>query len=243
VSTLPYLPKCHVDALASYALTMAPTNSNPYITFHGTYLALQSTIQALLSALSRPPSLITQISQARKAVERNYSSMSRSARWPLGLLDETRQRMNDEKEEKARRSQEEVDNLSRELRYTQQVVAGELAGWQDLHEKMGKRAIREFARGMVVQERMRLEGMLRGLRRLREGNGSEGAAKTASAATSRSILTTLTQSSETSNGTTAQQTAGEGSGVKPDMDVDGDVMVVVVANSSAGPFRESATSA
>lgn len=67
-----------------------------------------------------------------------------------------------------RAGQEEVNNLSRELRYTQQTVAMELAGWQDMHERMGRKAIRELARGMVVVEKMRLEGMKRALRKLKE---------------------------------------------------------------------------
>ena len=67
-----------------------------------------------------------------------------------------------------RAGQAEVNNLSRELRYTQQTVAMELAGWQDMHERMGRRAIRELARGMVVVEKMRLEGMKRALRKLSE---------------------------------------------------------------------------
>lgn len=65
-----------------------------------------------------------------------------------------------------RRTKAEADELGRELRYTQQVVAGELAGWQDLHEKMGRKAIRDLARGMLVRERTTLEGMRRALRKL-----------------------------------------------------------------------------
>jgi len=67
--------------------------------------------------------------------------------------------------------------LCRELRYTQQTVAGELAGWREMHEKMGRRAIRELARGMVIQEKMKLEGLKRALRRVRmpvEGEGGSG---------------------------------------------------------------------
>ncbi|CCF46258.1 hypothetical protein CH063_15068, partial [Colletotrichum higginsianum] len=169
VSTLPFLPPAYITALESYVRSIAPMQSNPYAIFHSTFLASQSTIQALLSALSRPPAQIAQISVARKSVERNYNSLTRSTRWPLGLLDDTRQRFNEEREEKARQSQEQVDDLGRELRYSQQVVAGELAGWQDLHEKMGRRAIKEFAKGMMIQERLRLAGMMRALRRLREG--------------------------------------------------------------------------
>lgn len=147
-----------------------PTQSNPQVTLHSTLLAMQSMVQALLSALSRPPAIISQMRAAKREAERNFNSLNRSSRWPLGLLDDTRQRLFDEKEERARKSREEAANLARELRYTQQTVAGELAGWQDLHDKMGRRAIREFAKGMVVQERTKLEGMMRALRKVRAGN-------------------------------------------------------------------------
>lgn len=179
--------------------------SNPYAIFHSTFLASQSTIQGLLSALARPPALITQISTARKAVERNYNSLNRSTRWPLGLLDDTRQRLNEEREEKARQSQEQVDDLGRELRYHQQVVAGELAGWQDLHEKMGRRAIKEFAKGMVIQERLRLDGMMRALRRLREGK-----AELATMAEVVSGQSSMSQSTHDGMGMGRMVDAGEG---------------------------------
>ncbi|KAK7403149.1 hypothetical protein QQX98_011098 [Neonectria punicea] len=169
VSTLPYLPQLHIDAFEIYVRSIMPTQSNAQETLHSTFLALQSTVQALLASLSRPPALISQMRAAKREADRNYGSMNRS-RWPLGLLDDTRQRLYDEKEERARKSRDEAANLAKELRYTQQTVAGELAGWQDLHEKMGRQAIREFARGMVVQERVKLEGMMRALRKLRSGN-------------------------------------------------------------------------
>lgn len=166
MATLAFLPPTHLNAFETYVRALTPTTLNPHAIFHSTLLALQSTIDAILSALSRPPRVINQINMSRRTVERNYSSLSRSTRWPLGLLDDTRQRLNEEREERMRVGQIEVDNLSRELRYTQQTVAMELAGWQDLHEKMGRRAIRELARGMVVVEKMRLEGMRRALRKL-----------------------------------------------------------------------------
>lgn len=81
-------------------------------------------------------------------------------------MDDTRQRLNEEKEDKARKIKEEADSISRELRYTQQVVAGELAGWQDLHEKLGRKALKDLARGVLIQEKTRLEGMRRALRKL-----------------------------------------------------------------------------
>ena len=59
-----------------------------------------------------------------------------------------------------------------ELRYTQQTVAGELAGWQELHAKLGKRAIRALAERMVVREKDRLEGMKRAVRGVIELKGA-----------------------------------------------------------------------
>jgi hypothetical protein len=166
ISTLEFLPRTHIDALAGYVYTLAPASSTPYSNFHAAILSIHSTIIAMLLSLSRPTSLIASINISRKSVERSYNSLSRSTRWPLGLLDETRQRLNEEKEEKARKTQEESNALGKELRYTQQVVAAELAGWQDLHEKMGRRAIKDLARSMLTQEKVRLEGLKRALRKL-----------------------------------------------------------------------------
>jgi len=90
----------------------------------------------------------------------------------LPVLDDARQRAAEEREEQARRSEGEAERLCRELRYAQQTVAGELAGWRDVHERLGRRAIRELARSTVVAEKMRLEGMLRALRLVREGNAA-----------------------------------------------------------------------
>jgi hypothetical protein len=157
----------HVAALQAYVQTIAPASSSPYGVFHSTCLSILSTVIAMLLSLSRPTSLILSINASRKTIERSYNSLSRSTRWPLGLLDETRQRLNEEKEEKVRRTKEEAEELGRELRYTQQVVAGELAGWQDLHEKMGRKAIRDLARSMLIRERTTLEGMRRAMRKLK----------------------------------------------------------------------------
>ncbi|KAG6029809.1 hypothetical protein E4U41_000270 [Claviceps citrina] len=173
VSGLRYLPRTHVAALETYVRAMAPTQSSPQATLYNTLMATQSTIQALLSSLARPATLIGQVAGARREADRNDSAASRPLRWPLGLMDETRQRIQEDKERRARKYRQEADNLAKELRYTQQTVAAELAGWQDIHDRMGRRAIRDFAKGMVVLERMRLEGMMRALRKVQ----SEGAKK------------------------------------------------------------------
>lgn len=173
VSTLQFLPPPYIDAFETYVRAITPAQSNPQVTLHTSLLGVQSTVQGLLSALSRPAKLIGEIQAAKREADRNYNSAARPTRWPLGLLDDTRQRLQDEKEERARRSREEAGYLARELRYTQQTVAGELAGWQSMHDQMGKRLIREYVRGMVVQERNKLDGMMRALRKVR-GVAEEG---------------------------------------------------------------------
>ncbi len=179
VATLTFLPQQHVLGLETYVRTLAPTQSSPHAMFHSSLLAIQSTIEAILVALSQPSKLVGQINASKRQMERSYSSMSRSTRWPLGLLDDTRQRLNEEREERARVSQVEAETLSKELRYTQQTVAGELAGWQEMHERIGKRAIRELARGMLVQERTRLDGIRRALRKAQTLHNARAASGTA----------------------------------------------------------------
>ena len=100
----------------------------------------------------------------QKAIDRHTSSLRRSDRWPLGLLDETRKGIHAEAQEKAQKSREELRSVGCELRYTQQTVAGELAEWQELHARLGRRAIRELAQRMVVRQRDHLDNMKRAMR-------------------------------------------------------------------------------
>ncbi|KAH8808175.1 hypothetical protein F5884DRAFT_704679 [Xylogone sp. PMI_703] len=168
ISTLAFLPASHKTALEIYVQTIAPTSSPPHAAFHNTFLTTYNTVIAMLLSLSRPTQLVSSITTSRKAIERSYNSLSRSSRWPLGLLDETRQRLNEEKEGKVRKAKEEEAQLGKELRYTQQVVAAELAGWQELHERRGRAAIRDLARGMLAREKCVLEGMRRAMRKVKE---------------------------------------------------------------------------
>lgn len=69
------------------------------------------------------------------------------------------------------KSKVELADLGRELRYTQQVVASELASWQDNRVETGRKALKELARKMVVSERARLESMKRAIRELGIGDG------------------------------------------------------------------------
>lgn len=164
LSTFQFLPGTHMTAFARYSNSTRAQECDPYKFFHQDLQAISSTTIGILSSISRPYSLITSLFNIQKAIDRHTSSLRRSDRWPLGLLDETRRGIHAEAQERAEKSKEELRTISCELRYTQQVVAGELAGWQDLHDKMGKRAIRTLAERMIIREKDRLEGMRRAMR-------------------------------------------------------------------------------
>ena len=170
LATFSFLPPSHLTGFSTYLQTLMPSSCGPHLTLHFALMASQNTIQALITALSKTAAHAVQIVNARRAAERTTHSLGRAAasRWPLGLLDDTRQRLYDEKEEKARKARGVVDGLGKELRYSQQVVAGELAGWQEMHVRMSRQVLREFARGMVVLERAKLQGTERALRNIRD---------------------------------------------------------------------------
>ncbi|KAF2739859.1 hypothetical protein EJ04DRAFT_456343 [Polyplosphaeria fusca] len=166
VHSLPFLPETHLKALERYSKTLTQSEANPTAGFYYSMLAISTTTTAILAALNRPSSLITHMSTTQKAVDRHYLSIRRSDRWPLGLLDDARHRVQRDAQEKLDRATDELQSLGRELRYTQQVVASELASWQEQRVEMGRKAVRELARKMVVQEKARLESMRRAVRRL-----------------------------------------------------------------------------
>jgi hypothetical protein len=69
-------------------------------------------------------------------------------------------------QEKMEKAADELSVFGKELRYTQQVVAGELASWQESRVEWGRSTLREFAKKMVVSEKARLESMKRAVREL-----------------------------------------------------------------------------
>ncbi|KIW06976.1 uncharacterized protein PV09_02636 [Verruconis gallopava] len=178
LSTLAFLPEEHKLAFKRYVKTLAQPEFSPTAGFYYSMHAISTTITAVLAALTRPTDLIQKMNLAQKAIDRQNQSLRRSDRWPtsLSLLDETRARMQRDALDKLDAAQREKDDLGRELRYTQGVVAGELAAWQGERLKWGKNACKEFARRMIVLEKARLEGMRRALRivGVEEGTRSSG---------------------------------------------------------------------
>ncbi|OJD38780.1 vps9 domain-containing protein [Diplodia corticola] len=166
LSSLAYLPDSHKTAFDRYVKTLTQMESSPLTGFYYNMHAISSTIQAILAALSRPGTIVGAMGQTQKQIDRHTLSLQRSGRWPLGLLDDTRHRMQREAAERVDRSVMELEGLGKELKYTQQTVAAELAAWQDARVRQGRKACRELASRMVVVEKARLESMRRAIRGL-----------------------------------------------------------------------------
>ncbi|KAF2833068.1 hypothetical protein CC86DRAFT_310711 [Ophiobolus disseminans] len=176
IHSLHFLPEKHLKAFERYVKTLSQSEASPMAGFYYSMHAISSTITAILASLSRPSTLITSMSTAQKAIDRHNLSVRRSDRWPLGLLDDARSRVQRDAQEKMDKSKLELADLGRELRYTQQVVAQELASWQENRVEMGRRALKDLAKKMVVVEKARLESMRRAVRELDIATG-KGKAK------------------------------------------------------------------
>ncbi|KAF2748157.1 hypothetical protein M011DRAFT_401339 [Sporormia fimetaria CBS 119925] len=166
IKLLTFLPPSHTRAIMRFTKTLGQSEASPLSVFHNNFRAISDCTSAILTALNRPSLLITSMSAAQRDVDRHQLSIRRSDRWPLGLLDDARIRMQKEAQEKMDVAADEVADLGRELRHTQQVVASELASWQEGRVQMGRKTIKEFARKTLVTERARLESMKRAIREL-----------------------------------------------------------------------------
>ncbi|PVH96427.1 hypothetical protein DM02DRAFT_617255 [Periconia macrospinosa] len=164
--SLIFLPKAHLKAMERYTKTLVQSEASPLAGFYYSMHAISSTTTAILTALNRPSMLISSMATTQKSVDRHHLSIRRSDRWPLGLLDDARSRMQRDAQDKMERATSELSGLGKELRYTQQVVASELASWQGNRIDMGRKALKEFAKRMVISERARLESMKRAVREL-----------------------------------------------------------------------------
>lgn len=163
------LPKTYMDALAKLAsILYTEPPSSPIVVYTSAMASFQTTISAMQSVLVRPSSLANQIRAAQKALERHQSSLvanSAPRKGPFNInlpgMEESRLRSMRETEKNIVDTEMEIERKGKELRYTQEVVLGELAGWTSWREQLGKNEIKRFARAMLVKERERLKNMQR----------------------------------------------------------------------------------
>jgi hypothetical protein len=170
ISTLNFLPKSHLTAFERYTRSLALSEANPLTQFYYTLHSIHSTSTAIQNALDRPASLIGSMEQSQRTISRTQNSLSRANRWTpnLGMFEDTKKAAAQDAWNKAAKARRELESLGCELRYTQQTVASELAGWQEEHVKVGKEMLRKLARDTVVREKARLGGMQRALREIQK---------------------------------------------------------------------------
>jgi hypothetical protein len=170
LSTLLFLPPSYQNAFERYTKTIIPTEASPMNTFYYALHAVQSSTNAIQEALDRPAYLIGSMAQAQRTIDRSVGSISRSNRWTpnIGFFDDAKKQVAQDAWGKAAKARRELESLGCELRYTQQTVAGELAGWQEEHARSGREQLRKLAKETIVREKDRLEGMKRALREIRK---------------------------------------------------------------------------
>ncbi|EXJ85902.1 hypothetical protein A1O1_06271 [Capronia coronata CBS 617.96] len=170
------LSQKHVDTLVKFASLMhTEPASSPLANFVLSFSSLHATIAAVQSALLKPSTLVGQIYSTQRALDKYKSNLANNATPRKGIMninfpgtEENRAKTAKDTEKKIVQAGLDIERLGKELRYTQEVVVGELAGWTTWREEWGRDEIKRLARNVVVKERERLKCMQRALRALKE---------------------------------------------------------------------------
>ncbi|KAK5073726.1 hypothetical protein LTR64_007137 [Lithohypha guttulata] len=163
------LPPSHSEAFTKFAaLLRIEPPSSPLAIYVSALSSFQTTIAAMQTCLARPSSLTAQIRAAQKSLERSRASLVSSStprKGPFHInlpgMEESRLRSMRDTERHILETEEEIESKGKELRYTQEVVLGELAGWTSWREQWGRNEIRRLVNGTLVRERERLRTMKR----------------------------------------------------------------------------------
>ena len=167
------LPQAYIDAFNRYAASYAATSpdSSPLIQFLSAITSTHATTTAMETALVRPRHRISDLQRESRQLSRLHSTVASSSlprKFAFPGMEESRLRHVREQEEKIGELTKEINWLGKEIRWNKDVVLGELAGWTAWREKMGRDAIRIFARTSLVRERERGKRLERCLRSVRE---------------------------------------------------------------------------
>lgn len=173
------LPLSHIDSFARYAsyLSTSSSDSSPLLQYTTTLSSIENTTAAILSALSRPLTLISNLSATNRTLARSRASLVSSSlprKFNINFpgLEESRQKSARDLENKVHDYELQVAQLSREITWNKDIVVSELAGWTSWREKVGRDAIRAFARATLVREKERGRRIERCLQSVREMDSS-----------------------------------------------------------------------
>ena len=168
--TLQFLPNEYKEALLKTSNSFNQLQFSSLLEYHYDLLTVMTGLHAIIVALDRPANIVGSMRGCQQAIDRQSLVMRRSEKWSLALLDDTRHKMQKEAAEKAAKSKTELETLAKELRYTQQTIASELAGWRERRPQMMKSALKKFVKKTVIVERAKLDSLKRALRVIRIPN-------------------------------------------------------------------------
>ena len=171
------LPKLYIDAFNKFArLVETEPASSPLTVYLGGLRSFYESVTAVQTALTKPSSLTSRILAAKKRIEKDKQALlnnSTPKKGPFNLnlpgMEENRLKSMKDAEKRIIIGEADAHTLGRELRYANEVVVGELAGWTTWKGELGKEEVKRYVKSMVIKERERLRGMQRVLRSLKEG--------------------------------------------------------------------------
>ena len=177
VPSLEPLPKEYTDAFSKFAsLTQTEPASSPLTVYLGGLRSFYETSTAVQTSLTKPLTLTSRITAAKRRMDKDRQSLvnnSTPKKGPFNLnlpgMEESRLKSIKDAEKRIIEGEIEIQARGKELRYTNEVVVGELAGWTTWKGELGKEEVKRYVKGMVIKERERLKGMQRVLRSLKEG--------------------------------------------------------------------------
>ncbi|KAK9450506.1 uncharacterized protein V1518DRAFT_426401 [Limtongia smithiae] len=160
-------PDAYTDAISEFISVLQIYDSHEE-QFGLELRSAYATMQAVITALSQPKSLVDQLTAQTAQLTRLRNTLNRaSTRLPLGLLDDSRSRYAHDASLNIQTSENEIARLGSEIRYAQTVLASELGGFNELHEKEGVRVIKEYVREKIKWEKVRLRGMQSALNKIK----------------------------------------------------------------------------
>lgn len=166
------LPQSHITAFSRYTSLLSSSGESSLLHYFTTsFTSFHATILAIISSLTRPSILINQLNATQRTLSRNRSTLNSQSvprKFNFPGLEESRLKGLKETEKKIEDGKREIESLGKELRWTRDVVAGELAGWTEWRERCGREVLKGFAWGQLVKEREIGKGLERCLRALRE---------------------------------------------------------------------------
>lgn len=169
------LPTPYTEAFARYGtyLSTSSSDSSPLLQYLAALTSMDNTTSAILTSLSRPLALMSNLTSTNRTISRNRSSLlstSLPRKFNINLpgFEESRQKSVRDLEQKIRDGEAQASRLAREVSWNKDVVVGELAGWTTWREKVGRDAIRTFVKDTLVREKERGKRLERCLRSVRE---------------------------------------------------------------------------